>query len=451
MWLPLGGFLLLLLLSGRYWLERAAMVDAAFQLWSIVAQQDWAIQVQRFAAVLVQAPALLLTRLGADLPLILQAYSLSFVLYPLLFFVLLWRVIRHEKAALALFLYFFLLTVHTFFWVQSELIQAGAWAILTAAAADRFRRPGIPLLLLLWGGVVTTIYAHPLALIPFLYIWAWLLPEGERSPAYLSQAGVALVVVLLKTLVWPTGGYDSTAMEMITGFEERIGAFFSLDGTRQFGRHLLDTYYLYLPLCAAAIIVLLRDRAWWRLLLFALFTCGWLALVLTTWWYGAEPFYIESYYLIAGLFLALPLAWHLLSRLPQVAQAGLLAVIILLRVGQVIQTGEAVYRPRAEWLTEQVDRMQQRPGQKYLLQRQQAPMELLRMDWAVPYETMLVSALAGPDSVRTLLIYEGEGPPESARQARAIATPWGIWPYDWFMGVDYFFFRDTLPARPLTE
>jgi hypothetical protein len=52
------------------------------------------------------------------------------------------------------------------------------------------------------------------------------------------------------------------------------------------------------------------------------------------------------------------------------------------------------------WINKQLDR----PGDRFLLPLDKAPMDTVLLDWGVPFTAMHLTALESPDSAKTLLI-----------------------------------------------
>ena len=212
LYLCLAGLIAMFVLSVVFFRPRVYILDAAFQGFSIVAYQDWAFQVKRYGAVMVQALPLLLARLGVPLDTVMLAYSASFTLYPIVLFgVLCW--LRAIDFAKVLALYFLLLMAHTFFWVQSEQIQATALTVLTLGiyASPRVRATWLRYLLVVLLTVLT-LYTYPLAVIALLYGFTYVVlhkaatEPGLRWDADFLFLPVILAVFLIKQFAIGTGG-----------------------------------------------------------------------------------------------------------------------------------------------------------------------------------------------------------------------------------------------------
>lgn len=461
--LSLGlGFLLLL--SIVYWKERVFILDASFQSFSLVASEDWAIQVQRYGAILVQSLPLLLVKLQAPLWVVLLSYSVSFTLYPILFFFLLTKLDK-PRIAWALALFFLLIMAHTFFWIQSELIQATALAILTIGVsqqADGWHWPKA-----FWGLLlsVVVIYAHPLGIAPLTFGWMFLgvhevrvrdgkarmyRYEWHKITPYLFLTLTAIAFFVLKQFYLGTGEYDQTAVDMIENLPAHIGEIFTLPATNRFLLKCL-THYQTIPLLFFGLMYwYIRTKDWPKIAIVHGAVLLWLTIILCTWWYGAEQFYIESYYLMLGCFLGLPLAFDVIPRLNRLQLMGLLSFILLLRLSHIVVAGQE-FKDRRVYIERLVEEMQERPNQRYTVYRDSLDMEKLQMDWGLPYATLMMSAVKNPDLPRTLLAYTGEHPPEHVEvfQKSGFATPWGPFKYEWLANDRYFRLSDTTRVETL--
>lgn len=439
------GLLILLVLAGLYWKERVIMVDAAFQVFSVITRADLAIQVQRFGAAIVQMWPLLGVKMGLPLPWVLASYSLGFQLYPLLFFgILLWWV-KHERLAVAFALYYLLLMTHTFFWVQSELIQGSAAALLTVGIALKPGRLPLFISLLL---AIAVVYWHPLAVAPLLFSWGYfyLRDQRQRQWSYYAVPAVAILTLAYKHFLANTGQYDATAMGMADGFQERFMQLFSLPSVQHFKRHLLHTYWLYVPAMLGVSIFYGRTRQWYLMAWLWLGTLAWLALILTTYHWGAEQFYIESYYLPLGLFVALPLACDWMPRWSHRTIIIVFVLILGLRTGKIIDAFQR-YHDRLFWVQQTVTWLRTFPEERFLMRVKDAPLDKLKMEWASPYETLLVSALPHPDSALCLYITHNDAPlGEWSQLDQACAGPFGLITYSELNQTGYFVMKDTLPA-----
>jgi hypothetical protein len=212
---------------------------------------------------------------------------------------------------------------------------------------------------------------------------------------------------------------------------------------------VVRVYWFYLPVLAGVSYFYARGRQWLRLGWLWGATLAWLALILTTYHWGAELFYIESYYLMLGLFVALPLACDWMPHWRAKAVIVFFAVLLMARGGQLVHTFQE-YHGRYFRMQQMVEWLRGYPEQRFLLLKKKAPMDKLKMEWASPYETLLLSSLSHPDSALSLYITNDDAPLDAFRRLdRACAAPFGHILYDDLNRTGYFHLRDTAWARIL--
>lgn len=77
----------------------------------------------------------------------------------------------------------------------------------------------------------------------------------------------------------------------------------------------------------------------------------------------------------------------------------LVAAVLLLRLATIAWNHRTV-ATQFTWIQQHLDR----PGNRFLLQKDLVPMDTVLMEWGVPFTAMHLSALASPDSAETLLV-----------------------------------------------
>lgn len=428
----LGLLTFLVILSFVYWQERVFYADAAFQVFSVIDTQKLAFQVQRFGAVIVQFPPLLLVKLNAPLDIVLKVYSLSFTIYPLLFALVIWKWLDSTRLALLAVLFFGLTQVHTFFWIQSELIQGCMYSILGIAIIKKQLKPEWWLLLIWQLLVLFIIYSHPLSVILFSFLWAWYAYECRKSIdwRYYSLIATMLIVLIYKFKIAELGGYDATAVGMFAGFEKRLPNLFSLPSTVFFFKRLLSTYYLLPIVLVINLVFLFKQKAWWNITLMLSGVLAWLLLILTTYHYSTDQMYLESYYLPLGIFIGLPFVDKIFGIGKAWIWMTFMIVVSCFRIGQI--TGiQSKYGDRLTWIKEQLAKAEEMPYRRYYLLRSQAGAYQSNLDWATPYETILFSSLKGPSNTHSIYIIPSEDKVDAViHREGGIPSPIGFHPFN---------------------
>lgn len=407
--LGLAVMLALLGLSLCYWQERTTWLDVAYQ--TVLMLRDGSVQVQvyRFGAAVVQALPLAGMELGASLPAVLQLYSAAFPLLYLAFFVMIAYGFKDQPMSWLLVLLYTAMVYDGFFWCTSEL-QQGLGFLLVVWAFIRWR-PGLDRAwhwAVLAPCAIALVFYHPLVFIPFFFIGVYLtytMPTLRHWRTGLL-ALLMLAILVVKQLYLPNW-YDDGKMNV---FRDRLLAdfphYFSYAAYGKFFRHLWLYWWGLIVLWGVSLGWLLARRRWIEAALVALGSAGFVVITAIGSPNASYRFYAEVNYLPLALFAALPLCLHLLplwggKRWFRVAMAAFVAIRLLS-----IQQAAAPYTARRAWLKNQLTeaRAAHPQARKFYLPEADAPLDLLHMSWATPYETLLLSACAHPDSAATLLI-----------------------------------------------
>lgn len=450
-WIVLAG---LVLLAAFFYLERIIMPDTAFQVFEIMMRKSFAIQVNRFGAAATQVFPLMAVKAGFSLYQVLLWYSLSFVVFPfILFGILAWGA-KGRVMALALALFTLLLTNHTFYWVQSELLQGCVLLIFVfGLATAREKLPGwwlvflVPLI-----GVV--VFFHPLTFIPFAFLSLFFLGHKiyNRQIVFWAFCLSGLIFLAIKHLVIPTGQYDAGAFQQSAGLLEKISGFFSWRSTRLFGGYLFTDFYAFVLLFGALLVYYIRTRLFWKAGLIFLFSLGYIVLINGTFDWGGVRFHTESFYQVLGLFVLIPFLYDLAPRWQRKRWFWpALWALLLIRFAHIYGI-HPEYSKRIDWYESLLHSTWKYPETKFAMDQQHAPMGTLQLSWGSAFETLFLSALQSPDSTRTVIIYDPNVPMEQfLPQKKAFFQPFAAMPYEWFQESPYFHFRDTAQYRVLRQ
>lgn len=410
------GLGLFVLLALFYWQERVFFLDASYQVFSLLEQGDLPIQHQRYGGAVVLFLPYLLAQLEAPLVVVLASYSLSFALYPLLFFLLL-QFGRLKHFAWAIGCLFLFVTAHTFFWIQNELIISTVLALvavgITTIQQWAFGWRVLLLLPLSW----LTIYTHPLGIAPLLASWLFFLvrevrsqsPNKKQSYFILAVMVVAFLLFIGRQFLFNQSNYDQAAMGMAENMLANLPGLFGHPAMDRFMRYSLSTQ---LPLTIALVLILqqyIRRKEWWRLTAVVLPFFIWLCLIVCAWPWAPDRFYIESYYYVFGSILALPFVFDVLPQLSSKWIKRLFFGFVLFRLVSILLVSPT-YRARLSYLEEKVSLLQDQEQQRLLIQKDSLDMELLKMEWGLSFETLLLSSYLDPQRARTIMAIEGEPP-----------------------------------------
>lgn len=129
-------FLVMFILSIVFYKERTCFLDLSYLLFCILKDGDFVIQNYRLGAFFTQLFPLIGSKLGLSLKTITITYSMSFIILPLLTFLLIHIGLKNSKISIAYILFLMLMTTHTFYWTQSELPQAISFLFILIGLLD---------------------------------------------------------------------------------------------------------------------------------------------------------------------------------------------------------------------------------------------------------------------------------------------------------------------------
>ncbi|MBL7982768.1 MAG: hypothetical protein JNL52_13285 [Flavobacteriales bacterium] len=409
-------FLGLAVLSLLHWKARVIHVDSAYQIFKWVQLGGVEVEAYRFAAVLPQLLVKALKPLGLSLEQLLQVASLGHVLVPYAIFIVIAHGIKRPLIAAGTALAAVLCTRLTFYGIVLEANYLLCYPFLLAALLDVPDSADKP-----WWRLPTLFFAlflvvtvHPVGVLIALFVLAYFFlhrPEDRRTQIILLIS--ALAWGLFGRLLFPPSGYEAGLYQATTQ-----GAPTLLQGTEQpalgflIGHTWAYTTH-YVPLWALLIVLcvsLFRTKQYKTLLLVLAGTGGYVVLNVVTYHSGETAMMMEKNFLPLATLVALPLLHQLASwasRPRTILLFGLLVVAFLQFRGISFASRPATERlVLLEKVVEQVRAQQVRKAAVHAEELDRAGLYIL---WALPYETLLISALDGPRECLTVVAMPDEG------------------------------------------
>lgn len=425
-------FLVLALLAMYFYLERSTMTDAAYQLFCIIRKESFAIQANRFGAVFTQVFPLLAVKLSLPLKYVLINYSLAFVIYPFSLFFILNKWAKSDYLALSIPLFCVFMASHTFYWIQSELIQACFFLLFYFAILKQdgtLRLISLPFHLI---ALMVLIIFHPLVFIPLLYLWLYGLHSPlKRNRIYWFIPLVVFLILILKHWILPTNAYDLAAISHSQKLFDNWWHFFSFLSTKRFLLSCLKAYYLFTFIFCALVYYYAASRQFTKGILLIGFSLAYIFLINSTFRWGLPQFHIESFNQILAIFVLVPFLLDLFPKFSPKTKILFLVILFSIRLVH-IYTQHSGYSNRLEWNQALLESSKQVKARKFLLPESASPVDLLQISWASPYETILLSALSGPDSSKSIFIYNPDIHPVKKwlPANNSLVTPFGPIPVE---------------------
>ncbi len=426
-------FGILAVLSLVFWRERTIILDAAFQSFYVINKESLFIVVDRFGAAFVQSFPLLTSKMGFPLPVVLMSFSLSFVTFHWLAFFICDKILKVKALALGILLWYMLMTAHTFYWMQNEVIQGIS---LTFVYFALLMNRGTFLKMRSWeyplsiGLIFTIVYFHPLIIFPFCFMWGYFF-MGEITP--LSKFCKKDLPQPLKNrfssapnfsyglLVWSSlsfaianfskfyitgvSPYDKGSSERILEHIKRpLSDLLTAPSQRLFWGHCFDDFALVLPFLIGIIGFYIWKKEWLKGAFFVVSTFGFIFIIATSYYDSKDWFYLESQYLPLAVMLVVPFIFDVLPNIKNAKwAAGFIGFILIFKLLYIYKT-HTPYTQRLNYLTQLLDKTRRFEGTKFFVDNEDVDEKKLLMYWGSAYETLYISAIQSPDSTRSLYI-----------------------------------------------
>jgi len=389
-------FGILALFSLHFYKERAFFLDLSYILYLIIKDNCLAIQVNRFVSFFTQGVAYSAMKLGLPLENIAQLYSLSFVVFQYLIFLVILKIAKDKWMALGLVLFNTLMVTHTFYWPTNELLQGMAVLFLFFALlnksynAEGFKKLLVHLLAI--GSLITTCFAHPLLNIPVAF---GLILIATKDIKQLKSTGlyfIGLVSLYIIKQIYFSNYYDAYSMEGLENFIKLFPNYYT-ESMHNFFNFLIRDYYLFMLALIACTIFYIKERKFLRLALVLLSVVVYTLMINVSFPKNVNQFYIEAQYLILSVFVILPLV---LDIIPSIKNEKLLiagiSIVLIISLIRIYSTHD-LYTERLEWNRNLLAKSRAIGKDKLILMDKELPKETLLLTWAMAYETWIMSTV----------------------------------------------------------
>lgn len=437
-------YVILAALALIFYIERTVFLDIAFHLFYILKDSDFAIQNNRFGAIMTQIFPLISSKLEWPLSMVMATYSVGFVVYYFAIFFIITKVLKSYKFGLAMILLSTLMVTDTFYWIQSELQQGLAFLLLYFAllysenANEWFNRwYSYPIMALM---LVTIAFFHPLLLFPFLFCTSFLFISSPSLKRILIGSLVFyFLIIVVKTFLFRTA-YDSTAMSGLGNFIKLFPNYFAMPSNSQFLVDLISKYYAMILLFCIMVLYYCKNKSFDKIFIITSFCVGYILLVNVSYPNGAESFYMENLYLPLSVFVALPFALDISSKINKYF-ALLLVLMISMRIVH-IGIHHKLYSERLDLLQNYLNETKSLESKKLVIAEKYFPMDVMLMTWATPYEFWLLSTVNDGKASSVMISDNVKDVEWAANDNKVFITKWGAFKYS-DLPQKYFIFEDT--------
>jgi hypothetical protein len=394
----------LLVLAWKHAVARMVHVDSAWQFFQWTQRDGITVEAHRYTAMLPQLLVKAGMALGLSLGALLVLASVAHVLVGLGVFLVCAHLLKAPRAALACALATVLCTRLAFYGPVLEANQLTAYPFLLLALLERYPAPwawhhrALALVLL-----APPLLVHPVgwavmaAALAFLFAWS---PGQRRELGWLMAAclvwGLAARVVLPPT-AYEAGLYGSLARAAGDGGPGGAWASwrFLVDHSGCATAHFVPVWTVMLAL----VVALVRGRRWWVLGVLAGGWGAYIAVNLATYAGGEHALMMEKNFVPLATLVALPaitVAWGT-TGLTRWACLLALALLLFAKFRDIAFAG----RPAEQRISALRTALAWSPADRLILDHADLQRIGIGVHWALPFETLLITALDGPEKART--------------------------------------------------
>lgn len=400
-------FGLLFWLAWEYFVERMCYQDSAGYSVELIKRQWFATVHDRTGAVFSQFIPIILIHLKAPLKAVLIGYSVNFiVLYAACFWFCL-LVCRHRPAAYSICLLLVVGVNVTFFWPVTELLQGLVFTVVFFAWLNSQRQRNrivhfTMAILLCWLALKT----HPLTCVPLVLVICYdILDHRDRKIGQkVLRLGLVLVPAMFLLFKPWDSPYEQSLVPSLSQVMELLPHFSKLRGTTDVYNLLTGRYSVILKGLILLTLVLGAMRKWLKLALILTFHLGYLVLLCFTYVYGATELTFENSFLVFVMAQAIFFThelWVPFAKfgLPQISLA-LFTLFFLFR----IQDLGPRYVHKTTHFQSIANNLQGSPNRKLVFSSSNYPHHITMMTWPSSAESLLFSALEGPEKCFTFYV-----------------------------------------------
>lgn len=398
-WVMVG----LLVLSGIFYKEKILFGDGSYMLFNIINKSNFDIQWGRYGSAVSQVLPYLAVKMGLPIGIVGLLYAVGFNGFYLLVTAICYWCKQYTLAILAA-LYFTLFFSDSFYWVSEVPIAVGflfiTFSVLLWCAAHKISLNVVyPVFFLL---SFITISTHFVVMIPFVFLWVYYLAGNQnlgfskKDRIILSLLLIAVVVFRFVTVGGKTG--ENNHLHNVTHFSIKdIIDSFETPVVITFYHHLVSIYWTTLLVFAVGIYALIKNKrkflAGWTIV----FCIGYIVIMgLTYGDYKGEYalFHIESEWGALSVIMAAGFVFEYLSVYKTKTVVLFLLVIFGVRMGYIYNSAK-VFSERNVLKEKLLRKMQEKKTWKLVLYDNKELSTRLILDWAIPEELILTSALNG--------------------------------------------------------
>lgn len=386
--------IVLLGLSIHYYLERVALLDSAYQIFLMINDNRVDVMTNRWPIVIFRWLPYLALQLKASLSQILILQSISYPIYQGIIFFLLLHILKNPKYALQWIICITVMVSETFYWCPSDL-QQGLGLVLLLFAIFESKKPDSNTLRfgILAFLMIVILFVHPLLIFPFLFIAAYQYLDHLENKIHYVYLSVAFILAWIIKSKWITNWYDiAKSEEFAQHFQTYKSALWRIPTHMAFLTELVYKYHFLVLILVVSIYLLIQKKLWMKLILMGASCFIYIMIIHLGNPNPDFPFYREAAYIPLIVFASIPLL-NLIATHQKYIRLCFILIVVCSMIRICIVANE--YQARVNWIQ---NIALESDCDKRVVDSKNLPMDLIKMDWGIPYESLLISHIRLQDN-----------------------------------------------------
>ena len=278
-----------------------------------------------------------------------------------------------------------------------------SWAVIKKMIAeDRMIVKNMFVVVILSLFIFLTLF-HPAFIVVIVFLVLFELSKGNLKNIHLwALLILGLAWNIARTKLFPLSEYEADKMPSIADIIKYLPEVEHFKSTNYF-IHFVHNFWTSGIVAILTIYLGIRAKRILPLIVMLLTVFGWLALILVIDRNGTTPNMSEYYYTLFGIFIALPFTDIFFEKIKSKIYVPLLSVLFAINLVGIYNSGY-IYRERVQYFDRLINYVHQSENSKGFLAMTNFQWGIGWGTWAFPYETLLNSALASPDSAVTIYI-----------------------------------------------
>jgi hypothetical protein len=406
-------FLVMFILAAIFYLERAIFADNALAIFMMICNKVFAISSNRFGSVLPQVLPILAIRLHMPLRIVLLVFSVSYILFFYVIYLVITYWFRKDSIALAVPLIFLVGIRYSFFWIYSEAHEAMVYSVLLCAflffSASWKPRTGNTVIKVLSATLIMALcfFSHPVALFTVLFILGFFMIDQKLWKSAWMFFLIILISILAMVKVWviPVSENEGQWFREFLGSILKIKEIPSSESIRFLFKHSYSIYLFTSLTFLITVIFYLVNRQYLKMTYYIVSTVLFLLIIASTFRIWFLPFLTEKNLMPLNLFVLLPFLNDVVFRSRKWIvgrQLFIMAAFVFGLAGIVLAAGS--YTKRLNYIHSILHQTQKLPGNKFIVPERILDRRRTNVFWAIGVESLLLSSLDNTDSARTTYV-----------------------------------------------